>query len=266
MGIKRSIGLSELNSLFPSYHFTHIEATQRGIIDTTYKVQAQSGGYILKYYERDIKDKIEQDKALLTLLARYHFNTPRFIQESSRWYLYSRLDGSMPSYIRLLHIQALARFMAKFHSLTENLNKGATFLAGYDIDKKLTTLKKSHYYYFKKFAPLQKMRHNIDGFIHGDLFIDNTLFKGSKIAVFDFIDGGLGDFAFDVAVALLSFNAKNRALYTRAFLQTYNQHAPKKLSKEVLSYQIRVASQFYGLLRIIHDNNPKRARLLAKFW
>ncbi len=98
------------------------------------------------------------------------------------------------------------------------------------------------------------------------MFKDNTLFEKNKIAVFDFIDGGLGEFSFDIAVALLSFNPHNRSSHVKSFLQTYNQKAKKKISYEELQKQLKIAAKFYALLRINHDKTTKRAKELAIFW
>ena len=114
--------------------------------------------------------------------------------------------------------------------------------------------------HYKQLCYLQKVALKSDGFIHGDLFKDNALFKDGKIAVFDFIDGANGNFLFDCAVALVGF--KRRELYINAFLRTYNQNAPYKIKKLDLKEMLPIASHFYALLRVAHYKNIKKAKEL----
>jgi len=260
MGVKTTLSLQEAKELFPSYKFIAIIPTKYGIIDTTYIVKSANCEYILKKYEREIEKKIATHNALLTLLSTSHLNTPKLLDKNQEWYLYTKLKGEIPTNIKLTHIKKVANFMAEFHNISKHFKTASHFITTKTIDKHLKTVKKSHYFYYKKLSFLHKLEQKEDGFIHGDLFRDNTLFEGEKIAVFDFIDGGLGAFSFDIAVALLSFNPKNRALYRTIFLQTYNQKAKKKISKQTLQKELLIASKFYALMHIIHDKNIKRAK------
>lgn len=266
MGVKTSIKLHEVNALFPNYHFTKITATKYGIMDTTYILESKSSFYILKKYERKIETKLETEKKLLRLLSASNLNTPKFLEQNDEWYLYAKLEGKIPQNIQLKHIQILARFMSEFHNVGKDFKDSRAFLASYEIKKMLSFAKSNYFVYYKKFSSLKEMRQKDDGFIHGDIFIDNTLFTKNKIAVFDFIDGGLGEFSFDLGVALLSFNPHKRVLFTKSFLQTYNQKAKRKISHKELQKQLQVAAKFYGLLRLVSDENLKRMKELAKFW
>ncbi|SFV58712.1 Homoserine kinase [hydrothermal vent metagenome] len=258
--------MQEANELFPAYEFVEIIPTKYGIIDTTYIVKSSACEYILKRYERATEKEIETNNALLALLFASNLNTPKLLDKNKEWYLYTKLKGEIPKNIELMHIKKVANFMAEFHNISKNFKVAAPFISKHKINTLLATLKKSHYFYYKKLSCLHTLVQKEDGFIHGDLFRDNTLFAGGKIAVFDFIDGGLGAFSFDIAVALLSFNPKNRALYHTIFLQTYNQKAKKKITKKTLQQQLHAASKFYALLRIVHDKKTERAKELANFW
>jgi len=265
MGVKTTLTLQEAKELFPSYEFIDIIPTQYGIIDTTYIVKNATCEYILKRYEREIEKKIATHNALLTLLSTSHLNTPKLLDKNQKWYLYTKLNGEIPTNIKLTHIKKVANFMAEFHNISKNFKTASHFISTNIIDKYLETVKKNHYFYYKKLSCLHALKQKEDGFIHGDLFRDNTLFEEKKIAVFDFIDGGLGAFSFDIAVALLSFNPKNRPLYRAIFLQTYNQRAKKKITKKTLQKELFIASKFYALLHIIHDKNRRRAKKLYQF-
>ncbi|WP_151901379.1 phosphotransferase [Sulfurimonas hydrogeniphila] len=260
MGVKTELTLEQLCRIFPDYGFKQIIPTTNGIMDTTYIVKNSKNSYILKKYERETGKKVQTEQALLKHLFTCKLNTPQFLEEKNGWYLYSKLQGSMPKNIQLFHIRALARFLAQFHTVSKDFTDASPFLNAYNINSMLDFVKKNHFYYYKKLCSLQNLRQKNEGFIHGDIFKDNTLFHKNNIAVFDFIDGGLGEFAFDASVALLSFNPKNRQLYTKMFLATYNQKRNKKITTAKLQKQRNIAANFYALLRINHDKKTKRAK------
>jgi len=262
VGVQTEITLQEVQKLFPNYAFKRLTPTTDGVMDTTYLLD----GYILKKYEREMGSKVAEDALRLKGLREKGLNVSCLVAQSKEYYLYERLSGSHPKNITYYHIQAVARFIASMHRVTKNEKKSTPFLAEYSLEKILFFTKKHHFYYYKKLNSLKKFHLKNEGFIHGDIFRDNTLFEGEKVAVFDFIDGGGGEFSFDVAVALLSFNSHNKPAFVELFLQTYNQHAPHKLQKKHLQTQIQKAAKLYALLRIDKYKNGKKAKLLAKFW
>jgi homoserine kinase type II len=263
MGVKTKISLDELNSIFSTYNFTKILPTSSGIIDTTYIVYTQDKSYILKKYERDIKDKIDSDTKLLQKLKSAGLNVPICVDRQAEWFIYEKLKGKEPRHIKTFHIQELARFLAKFHSITKDKNTPQTFLEMAEILKALSFTKSNFYHYYKKLQHLKNYQQKNDGFIHSDIFKDNTLFDGTKVGVFDFIDGFYGSFYFDVAVTLLAFDAKKHKNYfINLFLNAYNQKAPKKLKKEQLIYNLHVACSFYALKRIYNYKNTSKAKEL----
>ncbi|MFT7860783.1 MAG: phosphotransferase [Sulfurimonas sp.] len=262
MGVNIHITLKEVNTLFPNYNFTELTPTTDGVIDTTYIVANKQKSYILKHFDRDIEAKIDDDKKLLKQLSRSGLNVPLYIDENRGWYLFKRLKGVTPKTVRLCHIQTLARFMAKYHSLTYKQTDKKHFFDHYAIEELLLFTKQNFYRHYKELEVLKYTPKLCDGFIHGDIFIDNTVFEKDKIGVFDFIDGGCGPFAFDIAVAMLSFNPKNRPSYLYRFLDTYNQSAPKKLFLAELTAQLKLAKKLYALLRIGRTHNTKTANKL----
>lgn len=265
MGVITHISLSQLKSIFPSYHFTKLTPTLTGIIDTTYIVHTIDKEYILKKYERNISQKIAQDITLLKDLNAVGLNVPLCLESNEGWYLYKKLEGSHPKNVKSFHIQALGRFLAKMHN--EALKTKCD--ANKDVDKEIVdalTYTKSHFYsYYKRFEFLKDFIQNGDAVIHGDIFKDNTLFHNRKIGVIDFIDSFCGSFYFDVAVALIGFDVREKDDYTiNIFLIAYNQHAPKKLSKTLLKKKMKTAACFYALKRINFYKNTSKARELLR--
>ncbi len=256
MGVITPITLKTVRELFPSYDISTLTPTTSGVMDTTYTTQE----FILKKYERKI-DVNAEIKLLSTLSTSLSVGS--YVAQSGEWFLYKKLKGSEPKTIKNYHIQALARFLATFHKLTQGMKCNTIFIKSYDLQEILNFTKSNYYFYYKKLQFLQNYRPKNDGFIHGDIFKDNTVFDKDKIGVFDFIDGGCGEFVFDIAVCLIAFDAKKHSHYfINLFLNTYNQKAPKKIKKEELLKTMETASAFYALLRIEKYKNPKKAKKL----
>jgi len=265
VGVKTSINLVALNKIFPTYHFTKITPTFSGIIDTTYIASTDTKSYILKKYERDIPQKIQEDKELLSQLHQSGLNVPLCLEESNGWYLYKKLKGGQPRSVKSYHIQALARFMAKLHHITSNKRCTNNIRVEDEVTDALKYTKKHFFAYYKKFEFLKYFTHENDAFIHSDIFKDNTIFDASKIGVIDFIDSSCGTYGFDVAVALVGFDARvNNNYFINIFLNAYNQHAPKKLTKKEVLYKMKVASHFYALKRVYEYKNTLRAKELLR--
>jgi len=262
MGVKTPLTLDEAKALFSEFSFINIQATDSGIIDTTYIVTTNNRSYILKKYERDIEEKIKKDAQLLYALKSQGLNVPTLIRSNNTWFLYEKLLGEVPKHMTLRHIQALAQFISKMHMFTSKLNFDNNFVEPAEVEKSLQNIKYKFYFYYKKLQFLQNYKAKKDGLIHGDIFKDNTVFDGFKIGVFDFIDAGCGEFVFDIAVALVSFNAKKHPIFIELFLNTYNQRTLKKIKKKELLKYMEIASGYYALLRIETYKHTKQAKEL----
>jgi Ser/Thr protein kinase RdoA (MazF antagonist) len=264
MGIKSTIRLTEAQKLFENFHLTQLLPTHDGVMDTTYIALANNNAYILKKYERDISHKIAFDTKLLNELSRKGLNVPKLLATNNNYYLYTKLKGKSPKRAQLHHLQILGRFIAKLHQETKKHFAQRDFFENYSLQTLTQKYKTEYFYYYKKLASLTPKSSKTDGFIHGDIFKDNTLFDSNKIALFDFIDGGDGSFAFELGVILLSFNPSSRKSYTQILLQCYNQHAPRKIALEELKYEQKRAAQLYALLRLERSRNPKDLKELVK--
>ncbi len=265
MGVVTQITLSELNKLFPSYNFTKITPTTSGIVDTTYILYNKKESYILKRYERDIAKKIAQDIALLYKLKSKGLNVPIHLDESHGWHIYTKLKGSSPTNVKSYHIQAVARFLAKMHKISAKTKCNSNARVEMEVIDELRYTKENYFSYYKKFEFLKYFTHKNNLLIHGDIFKDNTIFDGRKIGVIDFIDSFCATSAFDSAVALVGFDVRVRDEYfINIFLIAYNQHALKKLTKEEIKKEMRVASHFYALKRVAKYKNTLRAKELLR--
>ena len=259
MGVVTKLELDEINSAF-SKNFKTLRATKDGICDTTYIVDDR---YILKKYETTSKEKIKELNAFLDFLKNNSLNISTCQDEKSNLYLYDKLEGNSPRVIKAFHIVELARFMAKFHNSTKSKSIKKDFVLSYALSNKLDYIKQNFYPYFKRLKFVDEVIFKNDGLIHGDIFKDNTVFDGNKIGVFDFIDFADGSFCFDLAVAFVGFDGmRHTPFYENLFLKTYNQNAPKKISKQDFKKMLSVACGFYAILRIEHYRSVKRAKEL----
>ena len=257
MGVITRITLKEAKELFPSFNINSLSPSKSGIMDTTYLTDK----FVLKKYERDVD--IKRDIQLLSTLSAVSLPVSKYLAQNGEWFLYEKLKGSEPKTIKSYHVQALARFLAKFHRQTQNMKCNSAFIENFNLKEILYFTKCNYFFYYKKLQSLQNYKPKNDGFIHGDIFKDNTLFNKDKIGVFDFIDGGCGEFVFDMAVCLVAFDAKKHSSYfINLFLNTYNQSTPKKIKREELINTMKIASEFYALLRIDKYKNPNKAKEL----
>jgi len=153
--------------------------------------------------------------------------------------------------------------MAKMHRQTSKIKCESNVIIEDEVTESLNYVKANFFSYYKRFEFLKNFTHNHDAIIHGDIFKDNTIFNGKKIGVIDFIDSSCGTFAYDVAVALVGFDAReHHDYYINLFLKNYNQHAPKKLSKKLVKEKMKTAANFFALKRVHEYKNTKRAREL----
>ena len=119
-----------------------------------------------------------------------------------------------------------------------------------EVKYMLTCIKKHSFTQFKKYEYLEHLKCKNDGFIHGDLFKDNAVFYGKKIGVFDFIDGGNGNFLFDCAVALFGFDVqKSQKLKKEIFRKSYNQKTIRKIDTKSLDTFFQYAKDYYEMKR-----------------
>ena len=266
MGVKTELSLTQAQKLFKEFHLTQLIRTKDGVIDTTYIALGNDKEYIIKKYERDIGNKVDFDTKLLSHLHNKGLNVSKLLANKDGWYIYTKLQGSSPKTVTLQHLQKLGRFIAKLHQETKKFCTDRDFFSNYPLQNILQTNKSKHYFYYKKLFSLTQERIVREGFIHGDIFKDNTLFTQNSVALFDFIDGGDGNFAFELGVVAISFNPHVRKSFNTILLQSYNQHSPRKISFHEFEKNIKIAAKLYALLRLNHYQNTKKAKELAKLW
>lgn len=251
MGVKTALTLDQANQLFKAYDFEQIRPTMNGIIDTTYIVENSTASYILKKFEEADAKQIKEERRLLQKFAHCQINVPQHLSTAEDWHLYTRLPGQTVSSVSYVHLQTLARTLAKMHHCARSSSNEQQLFTKSRVTARLNSLRSKQYKHYMQLRHLQHYRPEIDGLIHGDLFLDNVLFSHQHIGIIDFIDAGEGSFAFDLGVSALAWALRTHTLGSvRLFLQSYNQHAPTKISLKALLKEIEVAAAFYTLNRM----------------
>jgi homoserine kinase type II len=102
------------------------------------------------------------------------------------------------------------------------------------------------------------------GLIHGDLFIDNVLFDGPRVAaLLDFEQASWGRLVYDIAVSVLAFGygaTDFRPEVTRAFIEGYAaERLPAAVEREVFGAELRFAACRFAVTRITDVHLRKQA-------
>jgi Ser/Thr protein kinase RdoA (MazF antagonist) len=258
VGIKTELCVSQARALFPHLKILSLQPTREGVIDTTYILETPSAHYILKKYERALKEQREEEAKLLEHLHAHGLNVPIHLGSSNEWQLFSYLKGHTPKRPSLLQLKSLGTFLGKMHALTKGRKSSFTPFEKSGFVKALGKLRRHDLLLAKQLNPLLYFEQRFDGIIHADLFPDNAKFDALRIGVFDFIEAGNGSFAFDAGVTAMSWISTHRQLSRsklQLFLNAYNQNAPRKLTLGLLLTQMENASLAYALQRRVNDGH-----------
>jgi len=249
MGVKTTITLKQVQSYFPKLNVIALTPTLEGITDTTYILHNNTKKYVLKKYENKAQKSITTHLKLLQKLHSCSLDVPKLITNVNGWYVFSYTQGSYFKTINYYSLQRIALMIKKIHHCTQKYYCNRDISERINIEYALKREKK-HYYFYKKFLPLKSMSKSRDGLIHGDIFWDNILNKGTKVSIIDFSDAADGRFSFDLGVTLSSLcSHPNRKHYIDFFLKVYNQNNRLKITKHALLEDLEYAKLFYELLK-----------------
>lgn len=285
MGIYSQIDLDEINQIFSYYGFDYKAesfcATIEGTSNSNYKVKLQDGSHILLKISNDkTLEQLTNEQTILQVLEKYKFEysihpfktlTGKSIYQHNGHYgvLFPFIDG-IPPKVTESSCRQVGRALADLHSLEIYKEDLAAIrphtLVGYggmsvyeycQTDQCPEDFKKS----FKEIFPdqLQEIPYDIFpvGIIHGDLYYDNSLFKGDDIVcLIDFEQAGRGRFILDLGIAIsgtcLNDQRDNIDISLMdAFLDGYSQGRKLlTIEREYLKTAILVGFFSIGLWRI----------------
>jgi len=247
MGIKTKITKKDLS---PYIKVDSLKKTKDGVSHSVYIVNNR---YILKIYEDLSIQEIQNEITIVNYCKDLKINRIKkdlFYIKNKPAILYYKCKGKSLTKIKKKHIRQIGKFLKEFHTLSSNLNLSLKNSFGKTSLKEMIKRSKS-----KKFLKIfKKIKIDLknDGIIHGDLFIDNAIFKKDRLScVIDFSDSCKGDFLFDLAVASISWCKNKEDIKT--LLKSYEA----KISIKKFYNYIDYALLYYSVLRYLNNREYK---------
>lgn len=200
MGIKTHITITDLPSTLDCRTLT---PTEHGVSDSVYLTD----NGVLKLFEFASEDSIVEERNLLINLSHLpvtKHNSDVFFLQEKPCVLYETLNGQSLKHANDNHIIQIAKFMREFHTCSATLT--STNIPLFEISRLQMLIDQTQYQPFQQVFDSIDIKLARDGVIHGDLFLDNVLFRDDELSgVFDFIEACEGDFLFDLAVVAVSW-------------------------------------------------------------
>lgn len=284
MGVYSNININEINEILSYYEMgkaVSFSATAEGISNSNYKVTLENQTEVLLKISNDKTiPQLENEQRILQVLHKYGFEfSPKAFETISGKPIYTHNDfygvifpfikGLAPSMTKTV-VSQLGETLAKLHSLEihgEDLDSirphdlvgfGGMHIYDYSISKSAPV---DFCYAFNKIFVNKLLDIPYDifpaGIIHGDLYLDNSLFHDDEIqTLIDFEQAGRGRFILDLGIALsgscLNSNKDNIDLELKAsFLAGYEkQRKLLTIEKEYIDTAILVGFFSIALWRI----------------
>jgi homoserine kinase type II len=201
MGVKTVITLEDLPQ---SLEITFLEASMDGVMDSVYFL---NGDRVLKIFENANEDAVREELKLLAHCGMLPIAKPlgEMVRIRNKPALiYHRCHGKSLKSAEIDQIRAIGLFLRDFHALTAT--RQSTNERLFEKSRLEAMIGESDMALFDTLFKKIDLTLRNDGVIHGDLFLDNALFKEGRLScVIDFTQACNGDFLFDLAVVDLSW-------------------------------------------------------------
>lgn len=251
-----------------------------GSVNSNFAVETARGRFLLRIDEVKGEAEVRREIDLLCFLRKHSFPCPHPVQDRlGRHYrifenkcasVYRYLDGKVlsPERLRPSQLETIGRALGELHVIGRGYKKG--------IDNRFSFERISDLYlnvrdrlpnYFRKITrtledEIEYLTQYLEGklpkgIIHGDIFCDNLLFRGDKLAgILDFEAACRGKFIFDIATAVnaLCFIGGNYSLERfRFLLQGYESVRTLSLAEwDAFPNELRFSSLRFTVTRL-HD-------------
>jgi homoserine kinase type II len=229
MAVYTALDKDALTELIEDHGLVRIVASRgitTGSVNTTYVLETPRGKHVLRIDEVKGELDVKRELDLLVFLRKQGFPCPQPLADrKGRSYreiagkcvsLYRYIDGKVLDVARLTteRLELVGRLLAELHTLGKQYKKGIENRFSYDrVAEMYANARDRLPPYFKRIVrtlddEVDYLRHYLDtklprGIIHGDLFVDNLLFKGDKlVAMLDFEAAARGRYVFDLATAV----------------------------------------------------------------
>lgn len=291
MSVYTEVAQQELQSFLGQYSVGELieyQGISAGVENTNYFVTTQGGDYVLTLFENISAQDLPFCLGLTAFLAEHGLPCAHpVVRNDGRLFaelngrpaaLVQRLSGRtlQRSQIELAHCQAIGDFLGRMHKVTARfeLNRADNRWTQWrkDCAQQLTpclTLSQS-----QQLAEELTAQQALDwsllpcGIIHADLFHDNALFNGHRLAgVIDFYNACSGPLLYDLAILVNDWCIRpdlslDEQKY-QALLLSYQQQRPiTDGEREAWPLVLRVAALRFWLSRLVSWHQPKQAALV----
>ncbi len=249
MGIKIFIQADDLPLKYQSYKLIK---TVDGISDSVYLLDDK---FVLKIFENTNEAMINNEQSLLQTIHKLQvpYIVDVFTLNTKNCIVYSQIQGSSLTNIKIKHIKQIALFLKQFHHKTINqLSSNIELFKQKRLyDMIVHSLNPLLLEYFNKI----NLELKNDGIIHGDIFLDNVKFQNDVLSgVYDFSEACNGDFLFDLAVIAQSWCFDDNHINSKKvyiLINTYDSNIDYEVFKEYIKYSLL----YYATTRYINGNN-----------
>jgi homoserine kinase type II len=241
LGIKTTLTKDDLKSFF---EVSSLVETTHGVSDTVYIVDDR---YVLKVFEEADEEVLQNEIDILNLCKNIQVARLKkeiFYVKGKVALLYKKCDGTTLLNPTTKSIKQIGKFLKKFHYLTKcksNTNQNL-----FEKDRVFSLIEQIGLKKFKDIFESLNLELKDDGIIHGDLFVDNAIFKDQQLScVIDFSESCVGDFYFDLAVVAVSWCKNDQEIMI--LLDAYGTNIELEYFKEYMKY----ALLYYSVTRYL---------------
>ena len=242
----------ELDDIVAHYEIgtpSNLEELQGGYGNSNYKLTTTDGKFLLKICDEKNLEELHQQIALLGHLQKHSYPTVYPILQKNghslhdnqkcRVMIYPFLDGDTPKPSQRVSAQ-IGEALANLHCIPPLLElprfpMGVTQMTPFMQELKETQFA-AHPFLLWLQSELEWIKPELDkslpvGLLHGDLFLDNTLFDDDKmVAILDFEEGCHDTLLIDIGMTIIGccYSAENQLVFDalKGFLEAYNALRP----------------------------------------
>lgn len=278
--------LNRILNYYPFGNLVEYQMIHQGFANENYRIDTDKGTFLLRNCVEQDRESILQEMELMQLLKKVDFPAAfpvkrmdgTFLTElsDSRFVIYEFVEGTVPA----LNKQTVAEVASAVGRLNFLDFKGISKENTIRIDACRALVKSSSFkiypdcrikdaftFWTKNLSDkLNKVLPK--GIIHGDVFPDNTFFKGNKlVALIDFEEFAVDTLLFDVGMTIQGFCYVNNHLKPEllsTFLENYQKRRkliPEEL--ESLPDYIRwtaLGMAYWHFNKLVSHDNPRQKK------
>jgi homoserine kinase type II len=289
VSVYTAINRSELEFFFDRYSLGKVVwfgGIQEGIDNSNYFVDTTQGHFVLTLFEQLTLDELHPIVKLLTTLHHYRIPcpTPQLDKQANALRLlnnkpaaiFNRLAGATVKRSDIFQCAQLGLQLAELHDCTQHCSFPYKINVLHDCQRLFCQLDgqldEADYALISDelhFQSLNYPEHLPKGVIHADLFRDNVLFNGDKLSgILDFYSAGMGDLAFDLAVAVNDWCSENGVIddeKVSALVSAYETLRPlHNEEKQHWKTVLRAAALRFWLSRLVHQHYPRSGDMIQQ--